>query len=210
MPRMYQFPSHNSRSHAAFTFSARRQYRRASSSRPRNSCCFHEFPQGPVVHERNHGAFAAAQVQAIVPIRARRPLQIPLAPTCSAEKSSARRGARKLSPRPRPRTAPPRRTAPLRPFPLHTRRWQPPARGHRRSRHPERPCMMLLRSGVGVTVGDLNLGCCCRSGSNQSGSNRCSAVALAHLAVQQFRECAGDTSPGFVCTTLITSWAVSR
>ena len=32
---------------------------------------------------------------------------------------------------------------------------------------------MLLRSGVGVMVGDLNFGAFCFSGSNQSGSKRC-------------------------------------
>src|ERR1019366_8450845 len=89
IPRRYQSPSHSSRSHASLTLSAIVEYFSASPFRPRYSaastnarsaqwCMNDTIALSPPPRFRQ--SFQSA----------RRPLQIPLAPTCPAEKSSAR------------------------------------------------------------------------------------------------------------------------
>ena len=71
MPRMYHSPSHSSLSQAARTFSASTAIpARVRRARPRNAGGLDEGAQRPVVQEGHHGALAAAQVQAVVPVGA--------------------------------------------------------------------------------------------------------------------------------------------
>ena len=89
MPRMYHSPSHSSFSHAARTFSASRQYFCASSVRPRNSAASTNARSAQWCRNETMALSPPPRFRQSFQ-SARRPLQMPVGPTCSAEKSSAR------------------------------------------------------------------------------------------------------------------------
>ena len=83
-------------------------------------------------------------------------------------------GARRPWPRPRRRTGPPRRTARRSPVSFTYSQTDTTSHSASSEQTSARPWMMLLRSGVGRDRGRFEFGAFCFSGSNQSGSNRCS------------------------------------
>src|SRR5450631_1684840 len=177
MPRRYHSPSQSSRSHTFLTLSAIAEYFSASPVRPRNCaastnarsaqwCMNDTIALSPPPRFRQ--SFQSA----------RSPLQIPVTPTCAAEKSSARFRWSYTVASPSSANGTTSSNSPTSPVSLTYSQIVTTCQSASSEQVCSSPWIIVCRSGACAMVGDLNAGAFCFSGSNQSGSNRCSPYPM--------------------------------